>query len=165
MTAKFLLGIVIVGFTSFCGYLLSKKYRIRKVFFTQFREFNERFLNEMTYYRRPLAEFFKKYQYKGEFSFLLEDYLLYVRKGQTSFEKLLENADFHFLKKDEKAFICDYLSMLGKGDSASQKSYFSSVKEQIKKQETEAIEIGKKYADLYIKLGFLFGLFILILII
>ncbi len=165
MTAKFLLGIVIVSFTSFCGYLLSKKYRIRKVFFSQFREFNERFLNEMTYYRRPLAEFFTKYQYKGEFGFLLEDYLVYIRKGQTSFDKLLENSDFHFLKKEEKAFICDYLSMLGKGDSASQKAYFGSVKEQLKKLETEAIETGKKYADLYIKLGFLCGLFILILII
>ena len=165
MTAKFLLGIVIVAFTSFCGYLLSKKYRIRKLFFTQFREFNDRFLNEMTYYRRPLAEFFTKYHYKGEFAFLLEDYLSYIQKGQTSFEKLLENADFHFLKKEEKAFVCDYLSMLGKGDSASQKAYFGSIKEQLKKLESNAGEIGKKYADLYIKLGFLCGLFILILII
>ena len=87
--AKFLLGLVIIAFTSFCGYLLSKKYRRRKAFFTQFNEFNERFLNEMSYYRRPLTEFFSKYEYTKEFKFLLDDYIQTLRNGQTSLEKAL----------------------------------------------------------------------------
>ena len=163
--AKFLLGIVIVAFTSFCGYLLSKKYRRRKVFFSQINEFNERFLNEMSYYRRPLTEFFSKYEYTKEFKFLLDDYIQTLRNGQTSLEKALETADYDFLKKEEKSFICDYFNMLGKGDSVSQKAYFSSVKECLKKQANEAMIESKRYGDLYIKLGFLCGLFILILII
>ena len=163
--AKFLLGVVIVAFTSFCGYLLSKKYRRRKVFFTQINEFNERFLNEMSYYRRPLTEFFSKYEYTKEFKFLLDDYIQTLRNGQTSLEKALETADYDFLKKEEKSFICDYFYMLGKGDSVSQKAYFSSVKESLKKQANEAMIESKRYGDLYIKLGFLCGLFILILII
>jgi len=162
---KFLLGLVIVGFTSFCGYLLSKKYRRRKLFFSQFREFNERYISEMSYYRRPILEFFSKYSYKGEFNFFLEDYVCTIKKGQTSFTKLLENPDYDFLKKEEIALIGDYFSMLGKGDSISQKGYFSSVKEDLKTLETEAVQTSKKYGDLYIKLGFLCGLFILILII
>ena len=88
-----------------------------------------------------------------------------IKKGQTSFTKLLENPDYDFLKKEEIALIGDYFSMLGKGDSISQKGYFSSVKEDLKILETEAVQTSKKYGDLYIKLGFLCGLFILILII
>ena len=163
--AKFLLGLIIIGFTTLCGYLLSKKYRRRRLFYAQFREFNDRYLNEMSYYRRPLAEFFSKYSYKGEFDFLLNDYLSSIKKGQTSFEKLLDCSDFNFLKKEELPFVCDYFSMLGKGDSSSQKTYFGSVKENLKKLETDATQTCKKYGDLYIKLGFLCGLFILILII
>ena len=165
MMAKFLLGLVIIAFTSFCGYLLSKKYHRRKTFFTRFNEFNERFLNEMSYYRRPLTEFFSKYEYKKEFKFLLDDYIQMLRNGQTSLEKALGTADYDFLKKEERSFICDYFYMLGKGDSVSQKAFFGSVKESLKKQESEAIIMSKKYGDLYIKLGFLCGLFILILII
>ena len=75
MMIKFLLGIAIVAFTSFCGYVFTKKYRRRKLFFTQLKELNERFLNEISYYRRPLGDFFRSGTYKGEFYFLVEEFL------------------------------------------------------------------------------------------
>lgn len=34
-------------------------------------EFNERFLSEIAYYRRPVKEFSQKYEYQGEFEVLL----------------------------------------------------------------------------------------------
>ena len=163
--AKFLLGIAIVAFTSFCGYLLTKKYRRRKLFFTQFYEFNERFLNEIAYYRRPLAEFVSNYAYRGEFNELLERYVEKTSGRNGSFDLVSDNTTFDFLKQDEKRAICDYFSMLGKGDSNSQKNYFSSVKDTIGKFRKEAEDTNKRYGDLYIKLGFLCGLLILILII
>ena len=54
--------------------------------------------------------------------------------------------------------------MLGKGDSASQKAYFSALKEPIGKMQLGAETAYKKYGDLYVKLGFLCGLLILILL-
>ena len=63
---KFLLGVAIIAFTTFCGYLLGKKYRIKKQFFLQLNEFNERFLSEIAYYRRPLREFIAGYAYQGQ---------------------------------------------------------------------------------------------------
>lgn len=72
---KFILGVAIVCFTSFCGYLLAKKYRQRKSFFVQMNEFNERFLSEIAYYRRPIKEFSEKYEYKGEFDELLSSFV------------------------------------------------------------------------------------------
>ena len=61
--------------------------------------------------------------------------------------------------------MVDYFSMLGRGDSSSQKGYFSSVKEDLRRRKIETDAEYKKYGDLYIKLGFLCGLLVLILIV
>ncbi|MBE5744562.1 MAG: hypothetical protein E7355_00290 [Clostridiales bacterium] len=164
MIAKFFLGIAIVAFTTFCGYLLGNKYRKRKLFFTQWTLFNERFLNEISYYRNPLQDFFVKYSYKGEFEYLLQRFLECVKDRQSLKNNLIYETDFNFIKADEKVFIEDYFAMLGKGDSSSQKNHFSTYKNSLFELEKQATETCKKYVDLYIKLGFLFGLFILILI-
>ena len=162
---KFFLGVAIVAFTSFCGYLLSRKYRRRKLFFQQFRLFNERFLSEITYYRRTLLEFFSAYGYQGEFDELLKDFSLALA-GKKEFAKVFNREEtLEFLTKEEAAKTEAYFRMLGKGDSASQKSYFSAMKEELNALQNEAETVAQKYGDLYIKLGFLCGLFILILII
>ena len=54
---KVVLGVAIVAVFTAGGYILSKKYRQRRRFLGQFREFNEQFINEITYYRRPIKEF------------------------------------------------------------------------------------------------------------
>ncbi len=164
MMAKFFLGIAIIAFTTFLGYLCSKKYRKRKNFFTQWTSFNERFLNEIAYYRRPLQDFFMKYTYKEEFAMLLDRFLQAVKNGIPLHDYLLSTPDFDFLKKEEKQGVENYFSVLGKGDSSSQKSYFSAQKQAISEWEKHAKDTAKKYGDLYVKLGFLCGLLILILI-
>ena len=162
--AKFLLGIAIVAFTTFCGYMLGKKRREKKEFFIQFALFNERFLHEISYARRPLQEFFSKYTYKKSFLRLLERFSWCINERLTIKENLLTENEFGFLNKEEKNVVEDYFLMLGKGDSISQKNYFSSAKDSVSTLEKEAVEACKKYGDLYIKLGFLCGLLILILI-
>lgn len=162
---KVLLGIAIVAFTTFCGYLLGKKYRRRKDFFSQLYDFNERFLNEIAYYRRPLKEFFSKFSYKGDFEKLLYIYAENIDKQTLTADNMLENADFDFLRKEEKSVVGDYFYMLGKGDSSSQKTFFSSVKTNVTALRDTATAESKKYGDLFVKLGFLCGLLILILLI
>ncbi len=161
---KLFFGIIIVIACTFCGYLFSAKYRRRKQFFAQFFEFNERFINEISYYRRPLKECISHYAYKGEFSQLLDTFFWVIENKETIalFE---DKSEFSFLKQDEQRSIEDYFRMLGKGDSASQKIYFGARKEELQKWQSEAVITCKKYANLYIKLGFLFGLFLLILFI
>lgn len=162
---KFFLGVAIVAFTTFCGYLLSKKYRKRKLFYRQFYDFNEKFLTEITYYRRPIMDFLQENAYKLEFGFLLEEYVRSIRENRSILYNLLENPAFSFLKKEEKETAEAYFQMLGKGDSISQKNYFSAVKETLSLQRKSAEDEAKKYGDLYVKIGFLFGLFVLILIV
>lgn len=156
---KVLLGCCIIAFGCFCGYLLAKRYRQRRHFFRQFFEFNERFLNEIAYYRRPIQEFVSKHSYYGDFEVFLKSYFTSLKGGD------FEILEYTFLKEEEKAFLYDYFQMLGKGDSASQKAYFSSAHLTLAKWKENSNQEGKKYEDLYIKLGFLCGLFVLILII
>ena len=162
---KLLLGIAIIAFTSFCGYVFTKKYRKRKRFFAEMKEFNERFISEISYYRRPIAEFFAAYTYKGEFNEFFKSYFQSVKNDDGRVYKIRELEQLDFLNAEEKNVVEDYFQMLGKGDSASQKAYFSAMKERIQKLYSEAETDYKKYGDLYVKLGFLCGLFILIIII
>lgn len=162
MMTKFFLGVAIVAFTTFCGYFLARKYRQRKMFFTQLQTFNERFLNEITYYRRPLTDFLNHYTYKGEFQLFLR-YYLYAVGQNTNTHNRMQFPECSFLTTEEKNVVEDYFLMLGKGDSVSQKTYFSAINEQILRLKNEAVATHKKYGDLYIKLGFLCGLFLLIL--
>ena len=62
-------------FTSGIGYSFALKYRKRKQFFAQFYDFNEKFLQELGYTKRPLAEFIENTAYKGDFSDLLKLFL------------------------------------------------------------------------------------------
>ncbi|MBE5746683.1 MAG: hypothetical protein E7352_00700 [Clostridiales bacterium] len=164
MMQKFIIGVALVAFTSFCGYFLARKYRQRKLFFKQFQEFNERFLSEIAYYRRPIREFASKYTYKGEFDMLLKDFFTTLENRAIMQAEFLDLPVYSFLKSEEKRIVEDYFLMLGKGDSASQKGYFSSVKESLARLQKESEETCKRYGDLYIKIGFLCGLLILILI-
>lgn len=162
---KFFLGIAIIAFSSFCGYLLSKKYRQRKQFYAQLREFNERFLSEISYYRRPLKEFMVAYAYQGEFEELLQDFSSFLTEKGLTGSFLKAGTKYTFLKEEECQMLEDYFMMLGKGDSASQKGYFSAVKDSLVKIENESKNEAKRYSDLYVKIGFLCGLLILILIV
>ena len=162
---KFVLGVLIVAFTSFCGYALAGKYRKRKLFFRQFYEFNQRFLSEMDYYRRPIEEFAAGYAYKGEFHQLLEEFFQSLENRSYFDRALVNKAEFSFIKPEERSVIEDYFIMLGRGDSSSQKGYFSAMKDKLNALHANAVSANKKYGDLYVKIGFLCGLLFLILII
>ena len=161
---KILLSISIVMFSTFCGYIFTKKYRRKKKFFTQMCECNERYLNEISYLRRPLDEFFSRQRFKEEFAMLSEEFFARLQEDKTIVGVFEECTTYDFLSKEEKETVEEYFEMLGKGDSISQKTYFSSIREKINILRKTAEENCKKYGDLYIKLGFLCGLFIVILL-
>ena len=162
---KVVLGVAIVAVFTAGGYILSKKYRQRRRFLGQFREFNEQFINEITYYRRPIKEFLSMHTFEGEFHLLLQSYMMSLDQHREEGGQPLDLSPYAFLCENERVDVLDYFTALGKGDTVSQKSYLQSMRERLTKYESEAISQGKKYENLYIELGFLCGLFILILII
>ncbi|MBR2903094.1 MAG: hypothetical protein IKC37_00440 [Clostridia bacterium] len=164
---KLLLGLAIIAFFTFLVYFFTKKYRRRKNFFCQFSQFNERFLAEVSYTKRPLPKFLTAYAYKGEFESLLRTFYQSLTEesagGRRTF--FLEGNEFSFLTKEQINFVRDYFQALGRGDSNAQKGYFGSVKSQLAALKEKSEIDAKKYGDLYLKLGLLAGLAALILIV
>ena len=152
---KFLLGVLIVAFCTFLGYCAAGKYRARKSFYSQLNAFNEKYLAELKFSRKPLSQLIKEFSFTGD----LAETMGKLQKTRTV------AVDFAYLTKEERSYIAEYLSMLGRGDSHSQTGYFSAqaslLAESKKKSESEA----KSYTELYLKLGLLAGLAFVILIV
>ena len=162
MLIKILLCLTLLIFTSGIGYVFSLKYRKRKQFFSQFYHFNQKFLQELTYSKRPIREFIQSYPYKGEFLGLIEEYR--QKLGQDNFfnEYFSEN---NILSLEEEKWVIEYFEQLGKGDSESQKNTFLNRSKDLEIFKKESEDEYKKYAELYVKLGVLLGLAIIIVII
>ena len=161
---KIALSLAIIAFTTFCGWIFTKKYRKKKKFYAQFNAFNECFINEISYLRRPLVEFVATQRLKEEFAYAIELFFECLESDREIKGMLSLNDAFHFLTGEDKDVVEEYFQMLGKGDAASQKAYFSSVKQNLQTRGQQAEESSKKYGDLYIKLGFLCGIFLVILL-
>ena len=162
---KFLLGICVVAFSSFCGYIFAKKYKKRKDFFTQMSYFNEKFLNEVAYYKRPLSEFFHLHSRKDEFGAFSKFFLDGLGNSdlRSNCQKYLN--ELACFSMDEIEFILGYFFSLGKEDSNAQAKYFTAIKSALVEYMGRAKEDYNRYGNLYVKLGFLCGLTILILIV
>ena len=159
---KFFVGIAIVAFTTYCGIFLSRKYKQRKTFFEEFYRFHFCVIEELNFTKRAYEDFYKKQKYCGEFEMVLMAELE-RRKVRKALPISLD--EYLFLTHEEKSFIAEYLATIGAGDSYSQKAYFTRAENRLQSLKTKAIEDCKKYVDLYIKMGFLFGLAILIVLI
>lgn len=155
MWIKIILSVCIVAFGTLIGYLAAEKWRARRNYYVQFCSFHERFLNELNYARKPLADFLREYTYKGDFAKLLQDF---------SRERRAE-VKFKYLTKEEKTESENYFSMLGKGDAFSQKGYFSAQTALLAQKRDQSQKDAKSRSDLYLKLGLLAGLAVVILIV
>lgn len=152
---KLFLGLVTIGFCVLLGYLAAGKYRARKAFYTQLAAFNGRYLNELSYSRRPLADFLTQFSYTGDFGVAVETF---------SRERVVKG-ELAFLKKEERSYLQDYFGMLGKGDVRSQSGFFSAQSDALNAKKTESEKEAKTRGELYVKLGLLAGLAFVILII
>ena len=151
---KFLLAACAIAFCIGLGYLAAHKYRCRRSFYSQLYDFNERYLSELGYARKPLPQFLKEYVYAGEF-------------GRTigAFSAREELPRHPFLSDAEQKEYADYFAMLGKGDAQSQSAFFTAKRAALQQRKEESEKEAKARGALYLKLGLLAGLAFVILII
>ena len=154
---KIFLGILVIIFSTFIGYVLSKKYTKLKNFYCNFDNFNKMLKTEIAFSQKTLKEIIaEKYSINNDFLY--------------SFKLYLENKEnfclnINYLSSDEKAFLLEYFENIGKTEKGSQLEFLKKAEERLSTFYKNAIELDKKYKTLYIKLGFLIGLIIFILII
>ncbi len=155
MWIKLLLCGLLIAFCVTLGWLAADKYRVRMRFYSQFASFNERFLEELAYTRKPLSALLDPEHYRGEFAKLLE-------KARTHD---LSGIRFSFLSKEETEEVRDYFMTLGRGDAVSQNAYFSARSKMLADRKEASAREAKTRGDLYLKLGLLAGLAFVILIV
>ncbi len=154
MWLKILLSALIVAFCVALGYFAAEKYRARKKFFSELSSLNEAYLNELSYAKKPLEVFLEERKGKGEFAKVISSLLRHEPPSLKNFR----------LTEEEQADCSEYFSMLGRGDSLSQRTFFSSKTSCLAQKKTACEKEAKTRTTLYVKLGLLAGLAFVILI-
>ena len=148
------LGVCSLVLCTILGYFFAQKYCQRRDFFNSFSSFNKRFKGEVGFTKNSIISLVDKQTQKDDFYKYLADFL---SSGKVNVEE-------KYLNKEDVSFFYEYLKNLGVGDVETQIKYLDSLEKQIELKVKEATENDKKYRSLYIKLGFLIGLVVLIVL-
>lgn len=143
--------------TALIGYFMSIKYATTRDFWDDFSFWHKKIKSEIAFSQRSLVEIFNndKTADNGLFLTVAKDY---VQKNKTD-EKL------NFLCKEEREFLDKYFVNLGTLDIDSQLKYLDSLETELNKFVLDAESKNKRYRPLFVKMGFLIGLVIFILVI
>ena len=130
-----------MGLTTSIGIFLSANKKKKMQVFGELYEFNDQLLLNLKFSRQPLKKIAEKFKFVPE-----------MLKG----ERILEGEDGEI--------ISDYVINLGKTDALSQIDYLNGRKAALEKYKNESAQEYKKYSSLYIKIFFMVGVLIAVLI-
>lgn len=153
---SYIFYVCIVLFLTYVGYFASEKFRDSKKFYISWLKFHQTFLYEICYTRRPVQEIVKRFSEEKE-----SDFEAFLREYEKKHEW---KGKIDCLNTEENEFLKEYFSFLGRSDYNAQKEYFDSVTKKLEGMQKESEIKAARYTDLYVKLGFLLGLAIVILL-
>ena len=138
---KILILIALVALITSIGPFLSENKKKRMQIFAELYEFNEQLIMTLKFSRSSIEKIASPFKYVSS-----------VLSGKS----LLTGADEEFVK--------DYTENIGKSDALSQVDYLSEKKTVLKKYKEESFADYKKYSSLYVKIFFLIGVLIAVLL-
>lgn len=127
--------------TTSLGVMLSAAKKKRMQVFAELYEFNEQLLLTLKYSRASIDKVASSFKFVPK-----------ILSG----EKVLTGSDGEL--------ICDYMQSLGKSDALSQIDYLNEKKTVLKKYKEDSFGEYKKYSSLYVKIFFLIGVVIAVLL-
>lgn len=149
--------LIIIAFipfiTALIGYLLSLKFLNERNFWEDFYFWHKKIKSEINFTQKTIPELINA-ERRSVFSELLDGYL---KTEKLSLPK--------FLSQEERNFVSDYVHTLGTTDKSSQLFFLNSVENKLSEFNDTHLLKYKKVGPLFIKLGFLFGVIIFILIV
>ena len=151
---KLLIGISAIIISVKIGIDRASKNKRIYYFFNSVEITCDKFISDISYKKSNVNSVLKGKYPSNEYNLLIDNF--------TKNNKLVLP---NFLSIEEKLLIEDMFNSLGKMDSEAQTKYILSIKNQIKKISNEKLLNYKKFYNLSIKLGFIFGLFIFIMVI
>ena len=144
--------------TAFLGYVMSVKFVESRDFWERFAFWHKKIKSEIEFSQRSLLEIFNDGKSTDK-----NDLFLSVAKDYVVNKKT--DAELNFLCKEEREFLDKYFVDLGTMDRASQLNYLNSLEVELNKFVSASDIKNKKYRPLYVKMGFLIGLVVFILVI
>ena len=149
-------GILMIAISTLIGFMLSIKYTERKKFYSDFYSFNKRYIECVSFSGDSLKKLLSENNSSG--SDFYEYMQAFILDKTAVFKK-------KYLGADESAFLYEYAATLGRGDYETEKTKANVSLEKIKERKEKSVDDEKKYKPLLIKLGFLFGAIVFILLI
>lgn len=141
--------------TAAIGYLFSLQYGQAREFWAKFKFWHKKIKAEISFSQSSLSEIFESGEISDPFCLSAKEYL--------AAKKI--NTELRFLSKEEISFLYKYLQNLGTTDKDSQLNFLNSLEPELENYSENAAEKDKKFRPLYVKLGFLLGLIVFILVI
>jgi len=166
-------SIIILLASSFLGYILSRDCSIRPQQLRELQGLLQMLENEISYMANLLTDaFYKMHETrKNEISLIFKqtaDYLI-ENKGlnaSEAWEKALkENIRKTALNKEDEKVLISFGKMLGKSDIEGQLKNIRLAMKQLEIQEKKAEELKAKNEVMYKRLGVLFGLALIIILV
>lgn len=153
-----LLCACIVACTTYCGYAVSRTYFRREEIQGEILRLIARLKDDLCFFRERLpAALLRAGEELGTLSDLLGAFVAGLEGG----EKLLPNPG---LKEEEFRRLCELLRALGKSDAGRTGEILARAEEEFSRLRQEAERERRKFAAMYVKLGFTAGLLICIVL-
>lgn len=160
MSVKIIFGLLALVISTITGIKLSEKFKLRKEYYKTLSEFNSVMKEEVYFAKNTLPTIINKIKYKNDLIDFLKQYILSLESKIS-----LDLKKFWYLTDEERNNLFFYVETLSKTDSINLKQYLTNLENKINNKLNIAEIEEKKYRSLYMKLGFLTGLLVLVLII
>ncbi|MBE5754302.1 MAG: hypothetical protein E7340_03095 [Clostridiales bacterium] len=148
---KFFLGILLFLASVIFGYISSTKFTKRTDLFSEFCAFNQLTISEVEFAQNTINTIINSID-----SSFAKDVKSYLEQG--NFIK------YDFLNEEENNLILTYLKNVGAQDKISQLQYLKKIDLDINRRLDVCKEEMKKYKSLYVKVGYLVGLILFVLV-
>ena len=164
---QFIISVVLLMACSYLGYALGNFYKLREQFLQDLVNFTQILKTEIGFSKEHLLNILKqkKYNFRPQFTSFLKAYTKCLEKEEMlTLEVLKTNVISVYLEEKEQVEVHNLLSFLGTTDSISQMESLSHYLVFFELFLKDANTQKKKYVGAYSKLGFLTGVFIVILL-
>ena len=156
---KIVLGFISLFVFTYIGKIYSNKLKRGVLTLNDLCDFNDKVINSVDFYKDDILSLAKKTNYSSEFGNLLKK--SNYKKDEIKYPPI----QLKSLDKAKNAAICQYLNTIGKSDDKSQLEYLRKNKGIFEGWYFDSIKESKKLSPIYVKIGFLVGLVVFIILI
>ena len=161
---KYFLIIILIACSTYIGWGFSKYYVNRKNFFKEFVLLLDKLKLDISFSKDKITDIISGYDTKNkQIKTLLNNFLIILETGNFEDDLLFKN--INILKDDEKNNILLFFKSLGRFDMDNQTKQIEAFKQEFTVFEKNATSKNDKFGSLFVKLGFIVGILISLLVV